>query len=36
MKEKKEPFVIIGGEVHNSNLSTAAVMEQAWIKTEKL
>lgn len=35
-KLKSEPFIMISGEVHNSNSSTAAAMEQAWAKAKEL
>lgn len=31
-----DPFLMIGGEVHNSNSSTAAAMEPAWRKADEL
>ena len=31
-----KPFIMLAGEVHNSNSSSAAYMEQVWEKAEKL
>lgn len=31
-----EPFIMLAGEVHNSNSSSVAYMEQVWEKAEKL
>lgn len=35
-KLKAEPFIIIAGEVHNSNSSTGAAMEPVWAKADEL
>ncbi len=33
---ERDPFLMIGGEVHNSNSSTAAAMEPVWRKADEL